>query len=103
MSRRDDTPKPIGESLERLLGNLNAPSVDVLDVVFRAWASIVGPDLAEHTRPSSIDGDLLNVQASDPAWATEFRWLESEVVQRLAAATGTDRIQRIKVRVSRSF
>lgn len=103
MNRRDDTPKPIGESLERLLGNLNAPSVDVLDVVFRAWASIVGPDLAEHTRPASIDGDLLNVHASDPAWATEFRWLEAKVVQRLAEATGTDRIQRVAVRVLRSF
>ena len=49
--------------------------------------TIVGPDLAEHTRPSSIDGDLLNVQASDPTWATEFRWLEAEVVRRLAEAT----------------
>ena len=100
---RRETPKPIGESLEHLLGNLNAPSVDVLDIVFRAWESIVGPDLAEHTRPTAIDGDLLNVTASDPVWATEFRWLESEVVKRLAEATGTDRIQRVLVRVSRSF
>ena len=98
-----NTPKPIGESLERLLGNLNAPSVDVLDVVFRSWDSIVGPDLAEHTRPTAVDGDVLNVAASDPAWATEFRWLESEVVKRLAEATGTDRIQRVQVRVARSF
>ena len=99
----DRAPKRLGDSLEHLLGNLNAPSVDVLDVVFRAWGSIVGPDLAEHTRPSSIDGDLLNVHASDPAWATEFRWLEAEVVKRLAEATGTDRIRRVHVRVSRTF
>jgi predicted nucleic acid-binding Zn ribbon protein len=98
-----NTPKPIADSLERLLGNLNAPSVDVLDVVFRSWDSIVGPDLAEHTRPAAVDGELLNVVASDPAWATEFRWLETEVVRRLAETTGTDRIQRVQVRVSRSF
>ena len=72
-------------------------------MIFRAWDSIVGPDLAEHTRPAAVDGDLLNVQASDPAWATEFRWLESEVVKRLAEATGSDRIRRVQVRVSRSF
>ena len=99
--RRD--PKPLADSLERLLGNLNAPSVDVLDVVFREWASIVGPDLAEHTKPGAIDGDLLTVNAVDSAWATEVRWLESEVVKRLAEATKTDRIQRVQVRVSRSF
>lgn len=94
-------PKPLASSLEQLLGNLNAPSVDVLDVVFREWASIVGPDLAVHTTPGLIDGDLLTVTADDPAWATEFRWLEAEVVKRLAEATGTDRIQHVQVRVSR--
>ena len=98
-----NAPKPIGESLEHLLGHLNAPSVDVLDIVFREWESIVGPDLAEHTRPASIDGELLNVHATDPAWATEFRWLEAEVVQRLAEATATDRIQRVQVRVTRTL
>ena len=69
-------PQRIDASLEKLLGNLNAPSVDDLDIIFRAWSSIVGPDLAEHTRPGSIDGDLLTVTADDPTWAAEFRWLE---------------------------
>ena len=31
-------PQRIDASLEKLLGNLNAPSVDVLDVIFRAWS-----------------------------------------------------------------
>ena len=94
-------PQRIDASLEKLLGNLNAPSVDVLNVIFRAWGSIVGPDLAEHTRPGSIDGDLLTVTADDPTWAAEFRWLEKEVVARLAEATGSDRIHRLHVRFSR--
>ncbi|MEO0492841.1 MAG: DUF721 domain-containing protein [Actinomycetota bacterium] len=97
----DRGPQPIGASLEKLLGDLNAPSVDVLDVVFREWASIVGPDLADHTSPGSIDGDQLTVTANDPAWAAEFRWLEREVIERLTAATGSDRITRVQVRVSR--
>ena len=94
-------PQRIDTSLEKLLGSLNAPSVDVLDIIFRAWSSVVGPDLAEHTRPGSIDGDLLTVTADDPTWATEFRWLEQEVLARLAEATGSDRIHRLQVRVSR--
>ena len=94
-------PQRIDASLEKLLGNLNAPSIDVLDIIFRAWSSIVGPDLAEHTRPGSIDGDLLTVTADDPTWAAEFRWLEQEVVARLTEATGSDRIHRLQVRVSR--
>ncbi|MEM9520572.1 MAG: DUF721 domain-containing protein [Actinomycetota bacterium] len=97
-----DVPRPVGDSLERLLGNLNAPSVDVLDVIFRSWESVVGPDLAAHTNPVAINGDQLSVRASDGVWAAEFRWLEPEVISRLAEVTGSDRIQRINVTLSRS-
>lgn len=98
----DPGPRPMAESLDRLLGNLNAPSVDVLDVVFRDWQAIVGPDLAERSRPRAIEGDKLTVVAVDAAWAAELRWLEKQVVERVTKATGTTRIQRIQVRVSPS-
>ena len=78
---------------------MRAPSVDVLRTVFQRWAEVVGPDLARHTTPSAIDGDRLIVTASDPAWASEFSWLEQEVVGRLAAVSGSDRITRVTVRV----
>ena len=97
-----NAPRRIGESLERLLGDLNAPPVDALDVIFRAWDTIVGPDLGQHTRPVAVDGDTLHVSALDPAWATEFRWLEPEVVKRLAEMIGTSRIRQLQVRVSPS-
>ena len=97
----DPGPRPIATSLEHLLGNLDAPSVDVLDVVFRDWASIVGPDLAANSRPAVIDGDLLVIQAADAAWASEFRWLERQVLERLAEVTESDRIKRVQVKVAR--
>lgn len=103
MTGPDPGPRPIATSLEHLLGNLDAPSVDVLDVIFRDWASIVGPDLAQHTRPAAVDGDRLVVNAGDSAWANEFRWLESHVLERLATVTESGRITRLHVKVSRSF
>ena len=102
MTSSDPGPRPIATSLEHLLGNLDAPSVDVLDVIFRDWASIVGPDLAAHTRPAAVDGDRLVVSAADSAWANEFRWLESEVLARVVEVTGSTRITRLHVRVSRA-
>ena len=100
-SGADPGPRPIGASLEHLLGNLDAPSVDVLDIVFRDWASIVGPDLAHHSRPVVMDGDLLVIQAADAAWASELRWLENQVVERVSTVTGSDRIRRVQVKVER--
>lgn len=97
----DKGPQPVGATLDRLLGAMRAPSVDVLEIVFNRWEEVVGPDLARHSRPSSIDGDRLVVTADDPTWASEFRWLENEVIARLAEVAGTDRIAAVTVRVRR--
>ena len=80
---------------------MRAPSVDMLEIVFNRWDEVVGPDLARHSRPSAIDGDRLVVTADDPTWASEFRWLENEVIARLAEVAGTDRIATVSVRVRR--
>ena len=94
-------PRPLSDALNRLMGSMRAPSVDVLDAVFNRWGDIVGPDVAMHTRPSAIDGDLLVIVVDEPTWASEVRWLEAELLARLAEAVGSDRIQRLSVRVER--
>jgi len=97
----DRGPQRLGRALDRLLGTLRAPSVDVLDSVFNRWAEIVGDDVAAHSQPVSIDGDTLVVEAGDPTWASELRWLENEVLARLSEVSGSDRITTLKVRVGR--
>lgn len=97
----DRGPERLGRALDRLLGTLSAPSTDVLDTVFRRWPEIVGEDVAAHARPVAIDGDTLTVEAEDPTWASELRWLRNEVVARVAEVAGSDRISRVEVRVAR--
>lgn len=94
-------PQRVGRALDRLMGTLRAPSVDVIGAVFTKWSDIVGDDVAAHTRPVSIDGDELVIAADDPSWASEVRWLEKALLQRVAEVTGSPRIQRVKVRVER--
>lgn len=83
------------------MGTLRAPSVDVLDSVFTKWPEIVGDAVAGHSRPVSIDGDTLIVSVDDSTWASELRWLENEVVSRVAAVSGSDRVSHVTVRVAR--
>ncbi|MDG2025588.1 MAG: DUF721 domain-containing protein [Acidimicrobiales bacterium] len=94
-------PQRIGRVLDRLLGTMRAPSVDVLDSVFSRWPEIVGPDVAAHCRPVSIESDTLTVAAEDSTWASELRWLEKDLLTRLAEVAGTDCISAVKVRVGR--
>jgi len=95
----DDDPKQLGWSVERLLHTMKAPSPDVLKTVFLQWSRIVGEDVAAHAQPSLIDGRTLVVVVSDPAWASQLQWLESELVAKITEVSGSDRIQTVKVRV----
>ncbi|MEM7139453.1 MAG: DUF721 domain-containing protein [Actinomycetota bacterium] len=94
-------PQRLGRALDRLMGTLRAPSVDVLDSVFSRWPEIVGDDVATHCRPVSIEGDTLTVEAEDPTWASELRWLEKDLLTRVAEVAGSDRISAVNVRVAR--
>lgn len=100
-SNADRGPQRLGRALDRLMGTLRAPSVDVLDSVFSRWPEIVGEDVAKHCRPVSIEGDTLTVSAADSTWASELRWLEKDLVRRVAEVAGTDRVSHVNVRVAR--
>lgn len=100
MKRRGNTqPRSISAAIEHLLGTLRAPSTDVLSTVFGRWDEIVGVDLAAHSRPTAIEGDVIIVAADDPAWAAELKWLHNEVVSRVGEITKTSTITDIRVRV----
>ena len=96
---RSDAPRHLRGSLERLLGTMQAPPVDALTVIFGSWADVVGEDLAAHSRPTAVDGERLVVTCDSSAWASEFRWLEKHVLDRLAEVTGSNRTSAITVRV----
>jgi predicted nucleic acid-binding Zn ribbon protein len=86
-------------SLERLLGTMKAPPLDVLSTIFGEWSTVVGEDLAAHSRPAAVDGARLVVTCDSAAWASEFRWLESQVLERLTEVTSSNRISAITVKV----
>ena len=92
-------PRPLGESVDRLVRGLGAPSADATRSIFADWADIVGEQIAEHARPHALRERTLVVAVTDPAWATQLRFLETELLSRIAAATGSDEVTAIEVRV----
>ena len=70
-------------------------------MVFERWAEVVGEAMAARTRPVSIDGEALVVMCDDPALTTHVRFLEPQLVGRLAELAGERRITRVEVRVDR--
>jgi predicted nucleic acid-binding Zn ribbon protein len=87
-------PRKVGESLDRV-----AASLGLDPGLLTRWPELVGEGVAEHTRPRGLRDGTLVVLVDDPAWATQLRWLEADLVTRLGELLGPDRVRRIEVRV----
>ena len=67
--------------------------------MFTEWPRVVGDTLAAHCRPLSLDGTRLVIGVDESAWATQIRYLERELIARLAEVVGGPPVASIEVRV----
>ena len=93
-------PRPVGESLDRLSRSLSGMGAQPLVSVFTEWPKVVGETLAAHCRPLSLDGTKLVIAVDEPAWATQVRYLETELLRRLAEVVEGPPVRSIEVRVN---
>ena len=94
-------PVRLGDTLDGVLARLGTPSRAGVEVVFERWGEVVGETMAARTRPVAIDGESLVVMCDDPALTTHVRFLEPQLVARLAELSGERHITRVEVRVDR--
>ena len=100
---------PFGDSLDRVVRSLHNEASDAstagqtasqMGGVFGRWAEAVGDAVAGHVTPVKLDGTKLVVEVDDPAWATQLRFLETTLKQRLLEVAGAT-IETIEARVRR--
>lgn len=94
----DDGPRQVGETLGRLVRHLGwAERAESVGALAR-WAEVVGPAIAAHARPVALDAGVLTIAVDDPAWASQLRWLERQLLEQLSAA-GVGPLHQLVVRV----
>ena len=98
-------PVAIGETLSSLVRSLRNDASDAVSSsqmggVFGRWVEAVGEAVAAHVKPVKLDGTRLVVEVDDPAWATQLRFLETTLKQRLLETTGAV-IETLEARVRR--
>ena len=81
-------PKAVGTSLDRVARRLGIERAATLPAVFQRWPQLVGEGVGARTRPQALRGTTLVVAVDDPSWATQLRWLEADLVARIAAELG---------------
>ncbi len=91
--------RPLSDGLSAVVGALKGGDVRTVKGIFGTWDEAVGEVVALHARPVRIDRGVLLVEVDEPGWATQLRFLEAEIRQRLAAVGGAE-VDRIEVRVA---
>ena len=111
MTRRDHSdpadPVRLGDSMQQVVRVLRPDahlskqsSMSAIGGVFGMWEQVVGESMAAHVQPIKLNGSALVVEVDDPAWATQLKFLEQSLQQRLAEIAGAS-IDTIEVRVAR--
>lgn len=77
--------RPIGDSMAELSRSMGMAEPRTAAAVFGDWGSLVGEGIAGHARPRTVRDGVLTVAAESPAWATQIRHLEGEILSRMAA------------------
>jgi predicted nucleic acid-binding Zn ribbon protein len=93
-----EEPRLVGEAIDRLLGHLGAPPARVVSALETVWPEAAGPGLASCSRPVELRDGTLVVACTEPAWASQLRWMEAELCQRLSARLDGVAVRAIRVR-----
>jgi len=95
----DGDPATMGKAIDRLMRNLGAPKLATVRSVFDRWPELVGEQVASRAQPIALRDGVLSVGVEDPAWATQLRFLEAELLRQIADEFGPDEVTAIEVRV----
>lgn len=93
----DRDPQPLGRLAARIASERGWTEHLSGGQVFAKWATLVGGDVAEHTKPVALKDGELTVQAQSTAWATQLRLLQRQILKRISDGVGRDVVRRIKV------
>lgn len=66
--------------------------------VFSDWASIVGPEVAQHCQVDHFSDGVVYLETSSTAWAKELKLLAPRLVAKLNHELGDGQVLRIDVR-----
>ncbi|ASW52917.1 DUF721 domain-containing protein [Plantactinospora sp. KBS50] len=90
-------PQPLGAVLARLVKTRGWQRPTAEATVFGSWAKVVGPDVAEHSRPIKLADGELTVEAESTAWATQLRLLSGSLLRQIASVVGHDVVRRLNI------
>ena len=63
------------------------------------WNEVVGDAIAQHSRPRGVRNGVLEIVVDAPAWATQLRYLEADLVDRASRLLGPGVVGAVRISV----
>lgn len=77
-------PRGIDDVLVNLTRSMGWESPLAKSELLVAWPELIGPEVAAHTEPTSVEDGLLTVRCDSTAWAQQLRSMRNAVLERIA-------------------
>ncbi|MFG1949675.1 DUF721 domain-containing protein [Micromonospora sp. NPDC048830] len=90
-------PQPLGAVLAKLVKARGWEQPAAEATVFGSWERVVGPEVAQHSRPVKLEGGELTVEARSTAWATQLRLLAGSLLQQIAREVGHNVVRKLHI------
>ncbi|WP_442929479.1 DUF721 domain-containing protein [Micromonospora sp. WMMA1949] len=90
-------PQPLGAVLDKLMKARGWQQPAAEATVFGAWEKVVGPEVAQHSRPVKLEDGELTVEARSTAWATQLRLLAGSLLKQIAREVGHNVVRKLHI------
>ncbi|MDG4816290.1 DciA family protein [Micromonospora sp. WMMD956] len=90
-------PQPLGVVLGRLMKARGWEQPAAEATVFGAWERVVGPEVAQNSRPVKLEDGELTVEARSTAWATQLRLLAASLLRQIASEVGHNVVRKLHI------
>ncbi|MDP3714307.1 MAG: DciA family protein [Mycobacteriales bacterium] len=94
----DRDPVLFGDAIKRLVADRGWEATTASARVIGEWDRLVGPEIADHCRPTSLVDGALVLVAESSAWATQLRLLTRTLQKRLTEQVGEGVVTSVEVR-----
>lgn len=92
-------PVSIGDAAALVGDELGLAEPRSFALLVDAWNDVVGDMVAQHSRARGVRKGVLEIVVDAPAWATQLRYLESDLVERASQLVGPGVVSAIRVSV----
>ena len=91
-------PMRFGQAIQRLVAEKGWEDTTLRADVLANWDKVVGPEIADHCRPVSLEDGELVLVAESTAWATQLRLLTKTLLARVQDHAGPGVASKVTVR-----